>query len=74
MNRKEGGSGKGGFHRCILWNTWLDIGYTVIKQKCVSLSYVLRGEAGEGEQEGGGQWGGGISQMNMMECLGGHRL
>ena len=28
----------------------------------------------EGGQEGGGQWKGGISPMDMMECLGGHEV
>ena len=42
----------------------------------VRLSVTFGGGGGggrEGGQEGGGQWGGKISQMDMMECLCGHR-
>ena len=53
-----------------------------IKQKCLCVRQIWRGDSGTGGESGqegrggggGGQWGGGISQMDMMECLGGHRL
>ena len=48
-----------------------------IKQKYPSVHDFWRGDGGVGRaggQEGGGQWGGRISQVDMIECLCGHRL
>ena len=53
----------------------------IYKQKCLPVCRSLLEGDGRGGgkgaqnrgQEGRGQWGGGISQMDMMDCLGGHR-
>ena len=49
-----------------------------IRQKCLPVCRsLLEGDGrggGKGGQKGRGQWGGGISPMDVMDCFGGHRL